>query len=98
MPVSIHRAIHRCNETIRGYNGLELDSMAAFVPTVRELLRVAWVTSPALCFINEHPHRFCQSTFIKHLLSIIWHSPVKYLWIVKAEHSQCMHGMNHEIN
>ena len=46
MSVSIHRAIHRCKQTTRGYNGLELDPMTLFVPTVNELLRVDW----AACF------------------------------------------------
>ena len=44
MPVSIHWAIHSCNQAIRSNNGLKLDTMIVFVPTVHKLLRVAWAT------------------------------------------------------
>ena len=98
MPVSIHWAIHRCKQAIRSNNGLKLDTMTAFVPTVNKLLKVAWATCLLQCSINKSPDSFSQSTLVKHPLSIIWHSPVKYLGIVKIEHSKCMHGMNHEIN
>ena len=79
-------------------DGLELDSLTVFVPTVHELLKEDWAGFLAQCSTNDPPNRFCQSTFIMHPLSKIRHSPVKYLCIVKVEHSQCTHGMNHEIN
>ena len=74
MPVSIHWAIHKCKQAIRDNNGLELNTMTAFVPTVHELLKVAWATCLLQCSINEPTNSFSQSTLINHPLGIIWHS------------------------
>ena len=98
MLVCIHWAVHRCKQAIRSYNEGKLDTMTVFIPTVHELLKVAWATCLSQCSINKSPNSFSQSTLIKHPFGIIWHSLVKYLGIVKIEHSKCMHGMNHEIN
>ena len=98
MPISIHWAIHKCKQIIMSNIGLKFDTMTAFVPTVHLLLKVAWATCLLQCSINKSPNSFKQSTLINHPFSIIWHSPVTYFWIVKLEHSNCMHGMNREIN